>query len=122
MALQNLDISNTLVALGEFIKNDSDIQSLIVAITLDLFYAHIGGMDTFARGLKIAAEIRKSGELENMVKERYSSWESGIGADIEAGKVCFNCLEKYMLEKGEVAPLSSGRQELYENVFNKYIK
>ncbi len=89
---------------------------------LDLFYAHIGGMDTFARGLKIAAEIRKSGELENMVKERYSSWDSGIGADIEAGKVCFNCLEKYMLEKGEVAPLSSGRQELYENVFNKYIK
>ena len=89
---------------------------------LDLFYAHIGGMDTFARGLKIAAEIRKSGELENMVKERYSSWDSGIGADIEAGKVCFNCLEKYMLEKGDVAPLSSGRQELFENVFNKYIK
>ena len=89
---------------------------------LDLFYAHIGGMDTFARGLKIAAEIRKSGELANMIKERYSSWDSGIGADIEAGKVCFSCLEKYMLEKGEIAPLSSGRQELYENVFNKYIK
>ncbi len=89
---------------------------------IDLFYAHIGGMDTFARGLKIAAEIRKSGELANMVKKRYGSWDSGIGADIEAGKCCFSCLEKYMLEKGEISPIESGRPELFENVLNKYIR
>lgn len=89
---------------------------------LDLFYAHVGGMDTFARGLRIAADIRKSGELDAMIKNRYRSWDSGIGADIEAGKCCFHCLENYMLEKGEVAPLESGRQELFENVFNKYIR
>src|SRR5256714_2490135 len=50
---------------------------------MDLFYAHIAGMDTFARGLKIAAAIRKDGRLEGFVKERYSSWDSGIGAKIE---------------------------------------
>ena len=88
---------------------------------IDLFYAHLGGMDAFARGLKIAAAIRKSGELEGMVQERYSSWDSGIGADIEAGKCCFKCLEKYMLEKGNPQAVESGHQELFENVVNKYI-
>ncbi len=53
---------------------------------VDLFYAHIGGMDAFARGLKIAAAIRKDGRLAEFVKQRYSSWDSGIGAKIEAGK------------------------------------
>ena len=53
---------------------------------VDLFYAHIGGMDAFARGLKIAAAIRKDGRLANFVKQRYSSWDSGIGAKIEAGQ------------------------------------
>ena len=90
-------------------------------LPIDLFYAHLGGMDAFARGLKIAAAIRKSGELAGMVKERYSSWDSGIGADIEAGKCCFKCLEKYMLEKGTPEPVESGHQELFENVVNKYI-
>ena len=87
---------------------------------VDLFYAHIGGMDAFAKGLKIAAAIRKSGEIANMVKDRYSSWDNGIGADIEAGKCDFKSLEKYILEKGEAAPNKSGRQELFENVVNRY--
>ncbi|MGL6227063.1 MAG: xylose isomerase [Thermoguttaceae bacterium] len=88
---------------------------------IDLFYAHIGGMDAFAKGLLIAAEIRKSGELANMVKERYSSWDSGIGAEIEAGKMNFKKLEEYMLKKGDVTPNVSGRQELFENVVNRYM-
>ena len=46
---------------------------------IDLFHAHVGGMDAFARGLKIAAAIRAEGELEGIVKERYSSWDSGLG-------------------------------------------
>src|SRR5712672_681660 len=52
----------------------------------DLFHAHIGGMDAFARGLKIAAAIRADGEFESFVKDRYSSFDSGIGAEIESGK------------------------------------
>lgn len=88
---------------------------------IDLFYAHIGGMDAFARGLKIAAAIRKDGLLEKFVKDRYSSWDSGIGAEIESGKANFKTLEAYMLKKGEVAPNSSGRQELLENIVNRYL-
>ena len=53
---------------------------------VDLFYAHVGGMDAFAKGLKIAAAIRADGVLAGMVKDRYSSWDSGVGAEIEAGR------------------------------------
>jgi len=88
---------------------------------VDLFYAHIGGMDTFAKGLKIAAAIRADGELARMVRERYSSWDAGIGGEIEAAKHDFASLEKYMLQKGEVTPNTSGRQELFENVVNRYV-
>ena len=87
---------------------------------VDLFYAHIGGMDTFAKGLKIAAAIRADGELARMVQERYSSWDSGIGAEIEAGNHDLKSLEKYMVDKGEAAPNTSGRQELFENIVNRY--
>src|SRR6058998_1601021 len=68
---------------------------------VDLFHAHIGGMDAFARGLKIAAAIRKDGRLAEFVRQRYSSWDTGIGAKIEKGKVGLQELEAYMLEKGE---------------------
>ena len=88
---------------------------------IDLFYAHVGGMDAFAKGLKIAAAIRAEGELAKMVKDRYSSWDAGIGAEIEAGKHSFETLEKYMLAKGDVTPNHSGRQELFENVVNRYV-
>ena len=60
---------------------------------IDLFYAHIGGMDAFARGLKIAAAIRADGRIAGIVKNRYSSWDSGIGADVEAGKSSFASLD-----------------------------
>ena len=88
---------------------------------VDLFYAHIGGMDAFARGLKIAAAIRADGELDQFVKDRYGSWDSGMGAEIEGGKHDFASLEKYMLERGEPAPNASGRQELLENLINRYL-
>ena len=88
---------------------------------VDLFYAHIGGMDAFARGLKIAAAIRKDGRLAEFVKERYGSWNTGIGAKIESGKMNFTELEAYMLQKGEVAPNVSGRQEFLENLINEFI-
>ncbi|MFO0416509.1 MAG: xylose isomerase [Pseudomonadota bacterium] len=88
---------------------------------IDLFYAHIGAMDCFAQGLKIAAAIRKDGKLTEMVNQRYSSWEKGIGLQISEGSASFESLEKYMLEKGEIEPNVSGRQELFENVLNRYI-
>ena len=88
---------------------------------IDLFYAHIGGMDAFARGLKIAAAIRKDGRLADFVKQRYASWDSGIGAKIEAGQVGFKQLEAYMLKKGEADASVSGRQEFLENLINEFI-
>src|SRR5437870_10574376 len=81
---------------------------------IDLFHAHIGGMDAFARGLKIAAAIRADGEFDCFVKDRYSSFDTGVGANIEAGKVNFKQLSQYMLEKGNPAPNSSGRVEMLE--------
>jgi xylose isomerase len=88
---------------------------------IDLFHAHIGGMDTFAWGLKIAAKIRTDGVLKDFVKDRYSSWDTGIGQKIEAGAI-FEDLEKYMLEKGDASLNSSGRQEMLENIVNRYIR
>ena len=87
---------------------------------IDLFHAHVGGMDAFARGLKIAADIRADGELAEFVKDRYSSWDTGIGADIESGKADFTALEAYMLKKGDITPNQSGRQEMLENLINRY--
>lgn len=88
---------------------------------IDLFHAHIGGMDTFARGLKIAAQIREDGVLSEFVDERYGSFNEGIGKRIDQGQATFAELEEYMLEKGEVSPNMSGRQELLENIINRYI-
>jgi xylose isomerase len=88
---------------------------------IDLFYAHIGGMDAFARGLKIAAAIRQDGRLAEFVRQRYSSWDSGIGKEIEAGRSDFAALEKYMLKKGQPAANASGRQEFLENLINEFI-
>jgi len=88
---------------------------------IDLFYAHIGGMDAFARGTKIAAAIRKDGILDQFVAKRYRSFDEGIGRKVEEGKATFADLEKYMLEKGEVSPNESGRQEYLENVINDYL-
>jgi xylose isomerase len=88
---------------------------------VDLFHAHIGGMDAFARGLKIAAAIRKDGRLDAFLTDRYSSWDSGIGAKIESGKVGFKQLEQYALKMGEVKTNKSGRQEYLENLINEFI-
>ncbi len=89
---------------------------------VDLFYAHIGGMDAFARGAKIAAAIRKDGVLKDFVKNRYATWDAGIGNSVESGKITFADLEKYVMEGKAVARNQSGRQELLENIINDYIQ
>jgi xylose isomerase len=88
---------------------------------VDLFHAHIGGMDAFARGLKMASAIRKDGRLAEFVAQRYASWDGGIGAKIEKGQVGFKELEAYMLKKGEADANASGRQEMLENLINEFI-
>ncbi len=87
---------------------------------VDLFHAHIGGMDAFARGLKIAQAILDDGRLEGFKKERYSSYDDGIGAKIEAGEIGFKELEEYALQNGEPS-VPSGRQEYLENLINEFI-
>lgn len=89
---------------------------------IDLFYAHIGAMDAFAQGLRIAAAMRKDGALTDIVSKRYATWDTGIGAEIEAGKHSFQTLEEYILKKGAPDKNISGRQELIENIINRYIK
>ena len=86
---------------------------------VDLFYAHVGSMDAFARGLKVAAAIRADGRLETMLRDRYASWDSGLGAEIESGAHDLASLERVMLQKGEAAANASGRQELLENIVNE---
>jgi xylose isomerase len=88
---------------------------------IDLFHAHIGGMDAFARGLKVAHAIREDGRLAAFVKQRYASWDGGLGKKIEAGKSSFAELETHAMEKGEVSDLASGRQEMLENLINEFI-
>jgi xylose isomerase len=86
----------------------------------DLFYAHIGGMDAFARGLKAAAKMLKDGKFEKFIAKRYAGWNSDLGKKIEAGKVGFKELEAFTLRHGE-PKIQSGRQELLENILNQYI-
>ena len=88
---------------------------------VDLFHAHIGGMDAFAQGLKIAARIRKDKVLSDFVAGRYASWNSGVGRKIENGEAKFEDLEAYILAKGDAAPNVSGRQEMLENIVNRYL-
>ena len=88
---------------------------------VDLFHAHIGGMDAFARGLKIAHAIITDGRLPEFLKARYASWDSELGRTIEAGESSFGDLESYILPKGEVTTNVSGRQEMLENLINEFI-
>jgi xylose isomerase len=87
----------------------------------DLFYAHIGGMDAYALAYKIARKIRADGKLDDFLAQRYASYDSGYGKEIEKGKIGFAQLEKLVLTKlGEPKPVS-GRQEYLENLVNSYL-
>ena len=86
----------------------------------DMFHAHIGGMDTFARGLVIAQQILEDGKLEEFVEERYAGYNNGIGKKIMTGNASLAELEDWALENGE-PQLISGREEMLENLVNSYI-
>lgn len=86
----------------------------------DIVYAYISGMDTFALGLIKAYEILNDGRIDSFVKERYSSYESGIGKDIIDGKASLESLEAYVLENSSVK-MQSGRQEYLETIVNNIL-
>lgn len=86
----------------------------------DLFLAYIAGMDTFARGLKVAAALMEDQVFEDFKAKRYASYTEGIGKDIVDGKVGFAELEAYALKHG-AAKNTSGRQEMLEMILNQYI-
>jgi len=87
----------------------------------DLFYAHIGGMDTFALAYKIARRIIADGEFDGFLADRYSSYDSGFGRDVEGGKIGFRELEKLVLSKLGEPKARSGRQEYLENLLSRYL-
>jgi xylose isomerase len=86
----------------------------------DLFYAHIGGMDTFARALITADAILTKSDYKTFRRERYASFDSGKGAEFEKGKLSLEDLRQFAIESGE-PKLRSGRQEWLENIINQYI-
>lgn len=86
----------------------------------DIFIAHISAMDTMARALLIAADILENSEIPAMLKERYSSYDSGMGKDFEDGKLTLEQVADYARKAGEPA-VTSGRQELYESIVSLYI-
>ena len=86
----------------------------------DLFHAHIGGADTFARALLIAERILRDSTYRQVRRQRYESFESDQGAAFEQGKLTLEDLHSIALEQGEI-PLQSGKQEMLENLINRYI-
>jgi xylose isomerase len=93
-------------------RNSTDLE--------DVFHAHIGGADTFARALLTADKIITSSAYEKLREARYSSFDSGKGKDFENGKLNLQDLYKIAQENGELQ-LKSGKQELFENIINQYI-
>ncbi len=93
-------------------RNSTDLE--------DIFHAHIGGADTFARALLIADKIISSSPYTDLRKKRYESFDSGQGKAFEEGKLKLNDLYQIAKDNGEI-PLQSGKQELFENIINQYI-
>jgi xylose isomerase len=86
----------------------------------DLFYAHVGGMDIFARALVTADNILKKSDYEKIRTERYASYDSGKGKEFEEGKLSLEDLREYAIQNGEPSVIS-GKQEYIENLINRYI-
>ena len=93
-------------------RNSTDLE--------DIFIAHIAGMDAFARALEAAADILEKSPIQQMIKNRYSSYDTGKGKEFEEGKLSLEDLTEYAKQKGEPAQIS-GKQELYEAIVNMYI-
>ena len=86
----------------------------------DLFYAHIGGMDTFARALITADNILNKSDFKQLRKDRYASFDTGKGKEFEESKLSLEDLRAYAINVGE-PKVTSGRQEYLENTVNRYV-
>jgi xylose isomerase len=86
----------------------------------DIFYAHIGGMDMFARALMTAHAILEDGEFDALRKNRYLSFDSGKGKQFEKGQLKLEDLKSLAMKGGE-PNVRSGQQEYYENLLNRFI-
>lgn len=86
----------------------------------DLFYAHIGGMDAFAKALIVADNVLQKSDYKKVRVERYASYDSGKGKEFEEGKLSLEDLRAYAIEHGDPAVIS-GKQEYMENLVNRYI-
>jgi len=86
----------------------------------DLVHAHRGGIDAWARGLRVAARIRREGKLDRMLAERYGAWDGELGQSIRNGEADLVSLQRHALEEGAPQEVPSGQQELWENVFERY--
>ena len=93
-------------------RNSTDLE--------DIFIAHISGMDVMARALLNAVEILEKSPIPAMLKERYASYDSGIGKDFEDGKLTLEQVADYARKNGEPKQ-TSGKQELYEAIVNMYV-
>ena len=87
---------------------------------VDLFYAHIGGMDNFARALMIADQIMKESDYKKIRRKRYASFERGKGKLFTQGKLKLTDLHKLAIKNADPKQIS-GQQELYENILNQFI-
>jgi xylose isomerase len=86
-----------------------------------LFIGHIGGMDCCARGLKAAARMLEDGVLTGMIDARYAKWDSAEGKAMLKGKRTLDEIAA-RVEKKDINPEPvSGRQELLENIVNRYV-
>ncbi|GEP98902.1 xylose isomerase [Chitinophaga cymbidii] len=86
----------------------------------DLFHAHIGGMDTFARALITADAVLRKSDYKKIRQERYASFDSGKGKEFEEGKLSLEALRTFAIENGEPS-MKSGKQEYLENIINRFI-
>ena len=87
---------------------------------VDLFHAHIGGIDTFARALIVADKVLNLSDYKKIRTERYASFDSGKGKDFEEGRLSLEDLRDYAMAAGEPS-LKSGKQEYLENLINRFI-
>ena len=86
----------------------------------DLFHAHIGGIDSFARALITADNILNKSDYKKLRKERYATFDTSKGKEFEEGKLSLEDLRTYAIENGEPA-MKSGKQEYFENIINRFI-
>ena len=117
------EIMLEIVAMGGFTTGGLNFDAKVRRQShepIDLFHAHIGGMDAFARGLEIAHAIVADGRLERAVTERYAGWNEGFGADAMAGKLSLDDVEAKVRAGGE-PKRRSGRQEMLENLVNEFV-